>query len=102
MFQNNSNALNEFVSELIEKQNLTGLDQEVVAQIKADLLDRVEDRINAAVLANVPTSKLEYFEKLLDQSSPEEIQDFCRRNIYDLDQIIAQELINFRETYLSA
>lgn len=102
MSQNNSNSLTEFVDGLIKSRGLDDLDAEVVVQLKSDLLGRVESRINAAVLANIPPEKLEHFEKLLNQSSPEEIQSFCRRNVYDLPEIIAKELADFRETYLSA
>lgn len=102
MTQYNSNSLNGFVDDLIKNKNLGALDFEVVQQIKADLLDRIEDRINATILANMPPEKLEYFEKLLDQSTAEEIQAFCQRNIVDLDQILAKELVAFRETYLNS
>ena len=102
MSKSNSKQLEIFVDKLMEEKDFGGLDPEVVAQIKSDLLDRVEDRVNAAILANLSPEKLEYFEKLLEQSEAEEIQAFCRRNIYDLDQIIANELADFRGTYLSA
>ena len=101
MPQNNSNSLNEFVKDLIRSRGLDNLDYEIVVQLKADLRDRVESRVNAAILANLPPEKVEYFEKLLDQSSTEEVQSFCRRNIYGLDEIIANELAKFRATYLS-
>lgn len=102
MLQNNSDSINAFVDDLVKSRNLDSLDPEVAAQLKTDLLDRVEDRINAVILANIPPEKLEHFEKLLDQSSSEEVQSFCRRNIYGLPEIIAKELAEFRETYLSA
>jgi len=101
MSQNNSNSINDFVRDLIKSRGLDQLDYEVVVQLKADLLDRVENRINAAILVNMPPEKIEYFEKLLDQSSPEEAQSFCRRNIYDLERIIAIELAKFRSAYLN-
>jgi hypothetical protein len=101
MPQNNSNPLNEFVGDLIKNRGLDKLDYEIAVQLRADLRDRVENRINAVVLANMPPEKLEYFEKLLDQSTPEEAQSFCRRHIYDLDKIIANELAKFRTTYLN-
>ena len=101
MTQNNSNAINEFVTELIRSRGLDKLDYEVAVQLKADLKSRIENRVNAAILANIPQEKLNYFEKLLDQSNTAEIQSFCRRNIYNLEQIIANELARFRATYLS-
>lgn len=102
MPQNNPNSINDFVKDLIASRGLENLDYEVAVQLKADLRERVESRINAAILANLPPEKVEYFEKLLDRSTPEEAQSFCRRNIYDLEQIIANELAEFRTTYLKA
>ncbi|MFA7208877.1 MAG: hypothetical protein WC120_01195 [Parcubacteria group bacterium] len=101
MPQNNSNSLSEFVKDLIRSRGLDNLDYEIVVQLKADLRDRAESRVNAAILANLPPEKVEYFEKLLDQSSPDEVQSFCQRNIYGLDEIIANELAKFRTTYLN-
>ena len=102
MYKDNSNTLEGFVADLIKKRGLENLDLAVVDQLKADLFDRAENRINAAILANIPKGKLEYFEKILDRSDTEEIRSFCERNIYDLDKVIAKELAEFRESYLAS
>jgi hypothetical protein len=94
--------LNEFVEMLIEEKGLNDLESGVIDQLKQDLLDRVEDRINAVILSHIPPQKLEYFEKMLDSADEDEIQSFCRRNILDLDQYIAKELVDFKAAYLSA
>jgi hypothetical protein len=68
--------------------------------MKKDLLERINDRINAAVLENIPVEKIEYFEKLLDKGEEKEIQSFCQRNIFNLEEIIAKELVAFKKSYL--
>jgi len=95
------NELDEFVNKLIEEKGLDNLDVETLKQIKSDLMSRLEDRINAAILAALPPEKLENFEKILDQGGTEEIQSFCSKNILNLDQLIASELMSFRQTYLT-
>ena len=99
--QKMGDPLEHFVNRLIKEKGMTDIEGEYLEQIRADLLDRVETRVNMAILEHMPPEKLEYFEKLLDRSDSVEIQDFCRRNIYGLDELIANELLEFRKTYLN-
>lgn len=98
---NPESALNFFVEKLFEEKNYQNLDQETAKQMKADLLDRVQDRINVAMLASIPPERVEFFEKLLQRGDSAEVQAFCQRNIPDLDNVVARELIEFRKTYLN-
>ncbi len=92
-----------FVDRLIEEKNFPeGLEKEVVGQIKADLLSRVEDRVNAVIINNLSEDKLDEFMKLLDSDiSDSEMQNFCADNIPELPQLLASELMVFKQTYLS-
>lgn len=100
---NNGIDLAAFVDRLIEEKKLpSDLEKEVVDQIKSDLLSRVEDRVNAVIISNLSEDKLDEFNKLLDGDiSDEEMQKFCSDNIPDLPQLLASELIVFKQTYLS-
>ena len=100
--ENQSQALGIFIEKLMEEKGFENLDPEVAGQIKKDLLDRIENRINMTILHNLPPEKLEEFNKLLDQPNEEQIQKFCRNNISNLDEIIAETLMNFRNIYLNA
>ena len=91
-----------FVGKLIEEKKFENVDADVLAQIKSDLAERVEDRINATILENMPKEKLEDFSALLDGASDEAIQAFCHKNIDDLDEKIAAALVSFRDIYLNA
>jgi len=93
----------QFVDRLVEEKGFQGLKEPVMEQIKKDLLSRVENRINAMMLQKMPASKLDDFEKLLDSKVGEKkIQDFCQKNILNLDQEVASELLRFRNVYLNA
>lgn len=94
-------SMNQFVDELITKKGLTNLDKEVIEQIKSDLLERLENRLNASILAAMPVEKLEEFEKILDSKNDLEIQDFIKLNVKDLEQVLAVEILNFQKLYLS-
>ena len=92
-----------FVDRLVEEKKFPeDLEKEVIDQIKADLLSQVEDRINALIINNLSPEKLEEFNKMLDtELKDEEMQKFLSENIPDLSQLIASELIVFKQTYLS-
>ncbi len=95
-------TITQFVEELVKEKNLDGLDQEVLSQIKADLNERVENTLNAAIIENLPAEKLEAFEKMLDDnSSAEATQKFCQENVPNLDQVLAAALLDFRRIYLN-
>lgn len=91
-----------FVDRLIEEKNFKNLSEEVIDQMKSDLMDRAEDRIKAVILENMPKDKLEEFNKLLDENDNAKIQAFCQENISNLEEILAKELINFRNIYLNS
>lgn len=99
--QNNSNmSLENFVNNLIKEKGLEGLEEEILVQIKKDLQKRLEDRINVAIATHIPPEKMEFFEGLLDKADEKEIQQFCQRNISNLAEITANELVGFRKSYL--
>jgi len=100
--QISSEAINLFVGRLVEEKKFENLDSEVLDQIKSDLTDRVEDRINAVILAHLPPEKLEDFNDLLNSDDAEKIQSFCQANIQNLDDVIAGELLDFRSSYLNS
>jgi hypothetical protein len=92
-----------FVDRLIEEKKFPeSLEKEVIDQIKADLLSRVENRMKAVIISNLTPEKLEEFNKLSeDNISDEDMQNFCAENIPNLSQLIASELIIFKQKYLS-
>lgn len=100
--ENQSLSIDDFVNRLVNEKGFDEVEDEVRDQIKTDLRDRVEDRINATILQNLPPEKLEEMDKLLENGGPQEIQSFCRENIENLDEVIAQALVDFRNTYLKS
>lgn len=97
----NSPTLEIFVDKLIEEKGLRLIDPETIKQVRADLYERLEEHINANLLAKLPEEKLADFEKLLDaKAGPAETQKFLRDNIVDVEAAVAFALLNFRKTYL--
>lgn len=92
--------LDEFVDRLIKEKNFPDLAPEVLEQIKKDLRERVDDRINVGIVKYVPPDKLADFEKLLDNGTDAEVQTFLAGAIPDFNEVVAKELLDFRTTYL--
>lgn len=90
-----------FVDRLIAEKGLEGLDADVLAEVRADLQSRVEDRINAAILAHLPPEKTPEFEKVLDAGDEKHIQEFISTSVPNANEVVAEALMAFRQTYLN-
>lgn len=103
MTQENNLDLKVYVDRLVEEKNFPkDLEAEVIDQIKKDLLSQVESRVNAVIISNLKEDKLEEFGNLLDKDiSDIEMQSFCNENIPNLSELIATELLIFRDSYLA-
>lgn len=99
---NQTETLNVFIERLVEEKKFENVDADVLAQIKLDLAERLDDRINATILENMPKEKLEEFNDILDRSNSNEIHSFCQKNITNLDEVIADSLMRFRDIYLNS
>lgn len=93
--------LNDYVDRLVAEKGFAEKDPEVIAQIKADLLERVENTIDAMIMRNLDESVLPEFDKVLENGNNEDAQDFIKQHIPDIDEKVASELLAFRTTYLS-
>jgi hypothetical protein len=93
--------LNDYVDRLVAEKGFNEKDPEVIAQLKADLLDRVETRIDAMIADTLPAEVLPEFETVLEQGNTEDVQDFVKKHIPDIDEKVASELLTFRTIYLS-
>lgn len=90
-----------FVESLLQKKGITGLSDDVMAQMKSDLVERAENMINAEILAHMPKDSMEEFEKKLDEGNTEETQVFCKKNIPNLDEVTAGALVKLQQIYLT-
>ena len=63
--------------------------------------DAAESAAAEAAYAAYGKVSVEEFERLLDTGDDKDIQAFTQKQIPDLDQKIAAELLAFRQTYLN-
>jgi len=104
--QNNTQNVNEmveqFINQLVVEAGMNkDLEEGVFDQLKKDLKERLENRINAIMLSQIPENKLAEFEKLLDGGDENATQAFCSDNIPNLAELIAAEFLSFRKRYIA-
>lgn len=97
-----NDTLEQFVSGLISAKGLDALDEETLADLRTDLHERIERRINMVLIEKLNPEKLDEAEKIVESGDQATIHKFFETNIQDADQIVAAELLNFRDRYLTA
>ena len=93
-------VLEQYIDKLVEEKNFGELEPEVLAQIKSDIGERLERRINASLLEHMPENKLDELEQKMNANDVEGVRKLCEDSIPDLQEVIAQTLLDFRRTYL--
>lgn len=89
-----------YVTWIIEQHPATsGLDPAVRAELQAEWEERLDNRINGALLDALTPVKQRAFEYILDHS-PEDAQSFLATNIPNMDDIVAAILLAFRSEHL--
>jgi len=94
--------LEEFVDRLIKEKNSPYVKDENRNEVKKMLLDDVADAINRKLVAQLTDKHVDELNVLLEKKvADEELNGFFKKNINNLDQIIAQALTDFRAGYLT-
>lgn len=96
--------LNKFIDEIIATKQLSGVNADVLDQLRHDLLAQLEDQINAALINALPAEKIEEFNTLLDQEgvTDEQVRLFIDGSGIDSSQIAAKTMVRFRNLYIGA
>lgn len=94
-------TIDDFVDRLIAEKNFDTKDPDVVAQLKADLLTRIDDRIKAMIVENMPEDAFTEFNTILGTNDEAKISTYVRQHIPDIDEKTAGVLLNFKTIYLS-
>lgn len=93
--------LPKFIRQLIQEKRGEEYDEAMTKKEELELSDRLENRIYMVILELMPEESLSEFENLLDGESDEEkIQNFCVQRINGFEELISQELLDFRKAYL--
>lgn len=98
--EQNTADLSLFVDKLIEEKNLPDLGEEIRAEMKSDLMSRLEDRINLTIITNLNEQQLVEFDEIVEKNDQVAIQQYLKKAIPDLETVVATVLLQFRNTYL--
>ncbi len=90
-----------FVEKLLKEKGISGLDDATMRQLRDDLVVRVENITNSLVLENMPKDKMDDFEKILDSGNEKDVQEFCKLNIPNMEELVSTGLLKLRSLYLS-
>lgn len=95
------NTLEQFVDHLLAEKGVNA-DPAVMDEYRADLLTRVGERLNAEMVALMPSEKVAELNDLLDADpEPEILREFFVTHVPQYQDVFARTLADFRTSYLS-
>lgn len=94
--------IRKYLKQLLADAGQKNLDAALEEQMINDLNVRLEDRLILAAIDNLTQEQQNEFGRMAeDKVEPAKMQAYLQKNIPNYDNVFAQALIDFRETYLS-
>lgn len=93
--------LQDFVERLMTEKGYRTLSAEAEASLKQELLQLVNDKINATIVGHIPESKQEEFGNLIDGADDAQLQEFIIAQVPNLQEIVSSTLLEFRRAFLA-
>lgn len=96
--------LDQFINEMLDAKQISGLTDEVRAQLVSDLKQRLLDQINKALIDALPEDKMDEFEQLLDNESAgdAELQQFIANAGVDVKKVATVTMLRFYDLYVTS
>ncbi len=95
-------SIDQFVENLLVERGLTTVDEAVLSELRADLLTRIGERLNAEMVALLDSEKVEELNDLMDADAEVDIvREFFMSNVPNYQDVFARTLMDFRTSYLS-
>lgn len=95
--------LDRFINEMLDAKKLSGITDEVRAQLVTDLKQRLYDQINRALIDALPEGKMDEFERLLDDPNLDDgsIQQFIVNSGVDVKRVTTTTMLRFYDLYVN-
>ena len=95
--------LDQFINEMLDAKKLSGVTEDVRAQLVSDLKQRLLDQINKALIDALPDEKMDEFERLLDDESltDEQVQQFIMNSGVDVKKVTTVTMLRFYDLYVT-
>ena len=96
--------VDEFIDQVLREKDLSTVPEEVRAELKQDLKQRLLDQIDRAALAALPEDKaVELSEKLDDENfTNEDAMVFMQNSGVDLQTVALETMVRFKDLYLGS
>jgi hypothetical protein len=94
-----------FLEKLIEEKRFESLSPELKEDIIGSLSKRLEAFIITAITGTLDAEKAEKMNALFDSGkeySPEELQNFLKENVPNIEEVVAKAMLEFRSVYLNS
>lgn len=93
--------MNKFLEKILEDNGVTGLDDDVKANMVAEMRDYLINQINEAVISKLPDDKIDEFQQkiMYENPSEEELGQFFKNSGVDVAQVTLNTLLRFRSYY---
>lgn len=94
--------LDKFLDEIVEAKQLSGINDEVKAQLISDMKERLLDQINRALIEELSDENIDTLNQVIDEDpeNQERIQGFLVESGVDVQKVTARTMLAFRDYYL--
>ena len=93
--------LDSYAEDLLQAKGISKLGQADYDDMKADLIDQVDEQIDAMILDRLPDEAKDAFSHLVDGADAEKLEAFLAIYIPDLQYYVDKVLLDFRDSYLT-
>jgi len=97
-----SPAMMQFIDTVLHEKGIEGVEEDIVAQLRVDLAERLQSTINRAIVESLSAEQQKQFEHLIDTGKLNSLQSFLQEQGVDVNAIVARCMLQFRKNYLGA
>lgn len=100
----NVEAMRVIARGLLKEKGLPEMDMETEADMVNDLVERMSEFVNRAILEKLPEEKMTELDKMIDEDNagPEAVTELIKSAGIDIEAATVEALEKFREIYLGA
>jgi len=90
-----------FLQRMLDDGGMKDVEPEIKNQMLNDLRARLENKLFATMVMKLPEVDLPALDQLITaQAGPQQIQQFLRQRIPNLEEIVAEAMLEFRKEYV--
>lgn len=101
MLQDNEVAVG-FINGILDQKLPPDTDKSIRGQLRNDLLHRLENKLNHAVIAELDDEQLKQLDQLADTKQADKVVGFLQQAGVDLPTVTARVMAEFQAIYLGS